>query len=52
MFSKNEEDTPSQNVVIVEEEIDDIDRDGIGNLEDLPRLMSIDEECGNHKVVK
>ena len=25
--------------------------DGIGNLVDLPRLMFIDEECGNLKVV-
>ena len=25
--------------------------DGIGNLMDLPRLMFLDEECGNLKVV-
>ena len=24
---------------------------GIGNLIDLPRIIFIDEECGNHKVV-
>ena len=30
----------------IEEELD-----GIGNLMDLPRLMFIDEECGNPKVV-
>ena len=32
---------------MVEEELDGIDIDGIGNLVDLPRLMFIDEECGN-----
>ena len=26
------------------------DRDGIGNLMDFPRIMFIDEECGNLKV--
>ena len=36
---------------MVEEELDGIDIDGIGNLVDLPRLMFIDEECGNLKVV-
>ena len=35
----------------VEEEQDGIDIDGIGNLMDLPKLMFIDEECGNLKVV-
>ena len=35
----------------VEEEQDGIDIDGIGNLMDLPKLMLIDEECGNLKVV-
>ena len=39
-----EEDNASENVVIVEEE-----PDGIENLEDLPRLVFIDEECGNIK---
>ena len=28
-----------------------IDIDGIGNLMDLPKLMLIDKECGNLKVV-
>ena len=34
-----------------EEEQDGLDTDGIGNLMDLPKLMFIDEECGNLKVV-
>ena len=53
-----EEDNPSDKVVMVVEELDCIDIDvegvdihGIGNLVDLPRLMFIDEECGNFKVV-
>ena len=46
-----EEDDPSDKVVIVQEKLDDIDIDGIGNLVDLPRLMFIEEECGNLKVV-
>ena len=33
--------------VIVEEELDSIDIDGIGNLEDSPSLVLINEECGN-----
>ena len=40
-----EEDNPSDKVVIVEEELD-----GTGNLVDLSKLMFIDEECGNLKV--
>ena len=40
------EDNPSDKVVIIEESVD-----GIENLMDLPRLMFIDEECGNLKVV-
>ena len=35
----------------VEEEQDGIDIDGIGNLMDLLKLMFIDEECGDFKVV-
>ena len=42
---------PSNKVNTVEEEQDGIDIDGIGNLMDLPKLMFIDEECGNLKVV-
>ena len=37
-------------VVIVVEELDVTDTDDVGNLVDLPRLMFIDEECGNLKV--
>ena len=46
-----EQDNPSDIVITVEEELDGIDMDGIRNLVDLPRLMFIDEECGNLKVV-
>ena len=48
-----EEDNLSDKIVIVEEELDGIiiDVNGIGNLMDLPRLMFIDEECGNLKLV-
>ena len=46
-----EEDNPSNKVVIVEEELDDIDIDGFRNLVDLPRLIFNDEECGNLQVV-
>ena len=46
-----EEDKPSDKFVMVEEKLDGIDIDGIGNLVDLPRLMFINEECGNHKIV-
>ena len=34
-----------------EEELDCIDIDDIGNLETLPRLVFINEECGNLIVV-
>ena len=37
--------------VIAERELDDTIIDGIGNLEDLPRLVFTDEECGNLMVV-
>ena len=42
---------PSKEVVIVEEELNLVDIDDIGNLENLPRFVFIDEECGNLKVV-
>ena len=35
----------------IEKELDCIDRDDIGNLEDSPRLVFINEECGNLIVV-
>ena len=37
--------------MIVEEELDSIEIDVIGNLEDSPRLVFVDEECGNLIVV-
>ena len=37
--------------MIVEEDLDCIDTDDIGNLEDSPRFVFIDEECGNLIVV-
>ena len=40
-----------QKNVIFEKELDCINRDDIGNLEDSPRLLFIDEECGNLIVV-
>ena len=42
---------PSEKIVIVEKELDCIHRDDIGNLEDLLKLVFINEECGNPKVV-
>ena len=41
---------PSEKIVIVQEELDGIDIDDIGNLEDLLRIVFIHEECGNLKV--
>ena len=46
-----EKDNPSDEVAMVEEELDGIDIDVTANLVDLLRLMFIDEECGNLKVV-
>ena len=46
-----EEDKPSENAVIVEEELNRFNIDGIENLDNLPRFVFIDEECGNLKVV-
>ena len=53
----NEECNPSKKIVIVEEELGDIDINGIRgfrglNLEGLARIVFIDEECGNPKVVE
>ena len=42
---------PSNKVNAVEEEHDGTDVGGNGNLMVLPKLMFIDEECGNLKVV-
>ena len=46
-----EKDNLSDEVAMVEEELDGIDIDSTANLVDLLRLMFIDEECGNLKVV-
>ena len=40
-----EEDNPSEKIFIVEEELFGIDRNGIGNLEDLPGLVLNNAEC-------
>ena len=45
------EDNPSEKNIIVEEELDGIDRDDIGNLENLLGLVLTNEECWNPKVV-
>ena len=37
--------------MLFKEELDYIDIDDIGNIEDSPRLVFIDEECGNLIVV-
>ena len=54
IFKVNEifiEHNPSKKIVIDEEESDGIDIDTIVNLEDLPRLVLVNEECGGLKVV-
>ena len=55
IFKKNhgfiEEDNPSEKVVIVEEELNRVDIDDIGNLVDLLRFVFIDEACLDLKVV-
>ena len=44
--------SPSNKVVTIEEQLDGIDVDGIGNLMIyIPKLMFIDGKCGNLKVV-
>ena len=55
LFSKNikvevEGDSPSNKNVVVKEELDRIDIDYTGNIENLPRIVFIYEECGNLKV--
>ena len=42
---------PPEKVVIDEKEPDGVDTDDIGDLEDLPRLLLIDEGCENLRVV-
>ena len=46
-----EEDNPTDKVVMAEIELHGIDIDDIENFVDLPRLMFINEECGNLTVV-
>ena len=41
MYIQKEEKNSPENIVIVEEELDGVDIDSIGNLEDLPRLLFI-----------
>ena len=54
IFKKNrgfiEEDNPSEKAVIVEEELNRVNIDDTGTLEDLPRFVVIDEAFGNLKV--
>ena len=54
-FQKNhgfiEKEKPSENVVIVGEELNRFDIDGTENLENLTRFLFIDEECVNLEVV-
>ena len=45
-----EQHNPLEKIGIVKEELDNINIDGIANLEDLVRIMFIHEECGNQKV--
>ena len=49
LFSKKSQfhRNPSEKSVIVEEELDYIDIDDIGNVEDSPRLVLMDEESRN-----
>ena len=48
LFSKKIKKTILQKkIVLVDKELDGVDRDGIGNLEDSLRLMLINEECWN-----
>ena len=44
------EDKPSKTFVILEEELDGLDTDYIGNFKDLLRLLFINEKYGNLKV--
>ena len=43
--------TLQEKVIIAEKELDWVDVEDIGNVEDLLRLMFLDEECENLKVV-
>ena len=45
-----EQHNPSEKIKIVKEEVDGININDIGNLEDLPGIVFIHGECGNLKV--
>ena len=45
-FPQKKKDNPSEIVILVEEELDVIDIDGTGNLQDFPRLVLNNEEFG------
>ena len=47
----DEEDNPSGKIIIAEEQLNCVDEDGIGNANDLPVLVFIDEKWENLKVV-
>ena len=44
LVSFSKKDNPSEKIVIVEEELDCIDRDGIGKLEDLLFLLNLEPD--------
>ena len=46
-----EDENPSEKIFITVEELNCVDVDDIGNLDDLPWFVFIDNECGNLKVV-
>ena len=46
-----EDKNPSEKVFIIGEELNCVDIDDTGNLDDLPWFVFIDNECGNLKVV-
>ena len=45
----SEEDKPSENFAVVEEELSRFDIDGTENLDNLPRFVFINKKCGNLK---
>ena len=45
-----EDENPSEKIFITVEELNCVDIDDIGNLDDLPWFVFIDNECGNLKV--
>ena len=51
VFIEEEEDNPSDKVVMVQKKLDGVDIDDIENFVNLPMLMLIRDKCGNLKVV-